>query len=153
MTCFLCLKNCQHKVCTRCSILCHPTCWGKYVKNTYPNLTHYNGIICPQCKLYIKRKKPLTRSQTKIKVYTKKEILKFVKIKLREVSNTQIEQQKILHIEELYKMLSENMWLVELPKYKKFKNTIQNKLIELYPDWERASHYHEIMFHQPIFYM
>jgi len=50
-------------------------------------------------------------------------------------------------------MLSENMWFVELHEHKKFKNTIQLKLMELYPDWERASHFHEVMFGTPIFYM
>jgi len=101
--------------------------------------------------MYIERKKPLTRSNKGSKVYTRvSEVAAFIKDKLALVLNTQERQSKILIIEELFKMLSENMWFVNHPDRKYFKNTLQLKLIELFTDWERADHYHLIIIGQHI---
>ena len=134
--CFVCLENCNNKICPTCNCYAHHNCWSKYLKNktkTYIEITEENismntplYIQCPQCRQNINKLKPVTRSDTYIIRYVIfMEVLNnfLFSIHFMETKNQQQQMFKIIS-----KMILENKNLFtrdrELKKL--IKKTLQN---------------------------
>lgn len=73
-SCCICLDTTKNKVCRTCNCYSHPSCWGKFLKQSTKRVTVISGnsvylvsslhVKCPQCRQKIKTLKPLTRSDT-----------------------------------------------------------------------------------------
>ena len=76
-SCFICLDECDKRICSECKCFAHDKCFAKYINKNFTiesliehtdemfELTIFSFILCPVCKKEIeKHNKRITRSDT-----------------------------------------------------------------------------------------
>jgi hypothetical protein len=151
-TCFICLNISNNKVCCSCNIRSHYKCWTSFLKNTN------TPDICPQCKCENIQKIHNTRLRSSLRSSLPplhshyKQVIPYL-TRLLDICHTTvgIEQKRIKSIQ-IFEYLIINKWF--LHQYDKFKNTVQNKLVEMYkcePHWKYPSEVYMKLFNTQIY--
>jgi len=71
-------------------------------------------------------------------------ITKQIKLLLDIVGKIHGKENKIIVVNEIFKILEEHLWFIDL--HDKFKETVKSKLLELKKDWSGADKYYDKFF-------
>lgn len=143
--CFLCLLDCDIKVCHQCNIRSHLKCWEKYIENKYKIDETSILVECPQCRTDI----IVERKMISLFIYEKhfiKTIYSFLNQCLDAYS---VNEKKIINID-MFSYILNNMEFVN--SHPTFKNEIRKKLVFFYKNkgWGYAGDMYEKIFRESI---
>ena len=130
--CIVCKNKSTKQIFDCCNIVLHTRCVSQYLKKS-------SFKKCPTCNK--KKKCYNTRFFDKENIFIQK-----IKLFLNKLNTPKIVSSRKLMILEMFNYISKNMWF--LLKHKKFKQTVEKKLIQFYKvdEWVEANNIYYKLF-------